>query len=578
MDTFKANCDNAYENGTPLIEDDVYDSLFKDARTTYKIEKNVVSPVYMGSLDKVRTQKELDLWFKNANDDFIVSEKLDGISALLFGKHMYTRGDGTNCCDISEFLEFMKIPGVPGISLAIRGELIMKKSIFHEFFSSKYKNARNLVSGQFSSKNISKNIVCKIDFVAHELINLKNTIQRPQKEQFEFLINNGFSVPIYKPLNKTHMCQESLNNLIDLFRDASEYSSDGLVMTIDKPYERVSSGNPKHSLSFKKEIETESALATVTKVVWQVSAKKRYIPVVHITPVNVSDVTISKVSGHNAKFITENGIGPGAQVLCVRSGDVIPKIAQVIKRVKHADLPSKTWNGVHVVETESSILSDVKTTTNLVRALGVKNIDVETVKKMNVKSFYDILTLTEEDLSSHFHDKTRLKILSEIRGLKSRVHDFARIVGASGVLGDGIGEKRIQIMLDQEPSFIRGRPQLQTLKNIKGFGNVIAQTIFENYEKMAEFVETCVENGVQIKELSATATTATTAVKKTICLSGFRDDSLKHKFVISTTVSKKCDALVVSNYSNSTKYQQAKKLNIPIILRSDLQKIENTVS
>jgi NAD-dependent DNA ligase len=98
---------------------------------------------------------------------------------------------------------------------------------------------------------------------------------------------------------------------------------------------------------------------------------------------------------------------------------------------------------------------------------------------------------------------------------------------------------------------------------------------------MAAFVETCVENGVQIKELSATATTATTAttaVKKTICLSGFRDDSLKQKFVISTTVSKKCDALVVSNYSNSTKYQQAKKLNIPIILRSDLQKIENTVS
>lgn len=586
INVFKLKCDAAYENGNPLVEDDVYDSLFKDVGTSYKIEKNVVSPVYMGSLDKIRTQKELELWTRNLHETnstttFIVSEKLDGISALLVGNEidekMYTKGDGTNCCDISEFLKFIKIPKIQDRDLAIRGELIMKKSIFQEFFSTKYKNARNLVSGQFSSKNISKNIVCKIDFIAHELINLKDSRQKPQIEQFEFLVKNGFNVPKYETVSISCLSHEYLNKLLDSNRDTSDYSSDGLVLTINKTYERVVSGNPKHSISFKKEIDIQSCITTVIKVVWEISAKKRYIPVVHVDPIELSGVTISKVTGHNAKFIMENGIGPGSQVICVRSGDVIPKIVQVVKRIQQTEdiLPSKIWKGVHVIEQESDVLSDVKMVTNLVRALGVKNIDVETVKKMNVKSFFDILTLTEKDLCGYFQVKTRLKIISEIENLKSRVHDFAKFVGSSGILGDGIGEKRVQIIIEYEPSFIHERPQLKTLKNIKGIGNVIAQCIFENYDKMHEFIKKSVENGIQIKELQNQehrATSCTTpCVKKTICLSGFRDDSLNHMFNISTCVTKKCDALVVNNNdSNSKKYQQAKNLNIPIILRSDL--------
>jgi ribosomal protein S2 len=55
-------------------------------------------------------------------------------------------------------------------------------------------------------------------------------------------------------------------------------------------------------------------------------------------------------------------------------------------------------------------------------------------------------------------------------------------------------------------------------------------------------------------------------------LSGFRDKILEKKYKILNSVTKDCQFLIVKDStSSSNKVQQAKKLNIPIILKSDLE-------
>ncbi|KAG1668737.1 hypothetical protein FOA52_014283 [Chlamydomonas sp. UWO 241] len=66
-------------------------------------------PIYMGSLDKIKNDPKALERFKSAFDKFVVSDKLDGVSALLVSDgdgrmKMYTRGDGTYGQDVSHLL------------------------------------------------------------------------------------------------------------------------------------------------------------------------------------------------------------------------------------------------------------------------------------------------------------------------------------------------------------------------------------------------------------------------------------------------------------------------------------------
>jgi DNA ligase (NAD+) len=84
---------------------------------------------------------------------------------------------------------------------------------------------------------------------------------------------------------------------------------------------------------------TESAISTVVGVKYNLSRLGKLSPVVQIEEVQLQDANITNVSGFNAKYIVDNGIGIGAVAKIVRSGDIIPAIIEVISRVT-PDIPS----------------------------------------------------------------------------------------------------------------------------------------------------------------------------------------------------------------------------------------------
>eukprot|EP00960_Hanusia_phi_P011113 325674-Hanusia_phi.AAC.2 len=146
-----------HEIGEPLVSDLEYDALKDelyelDPKNKYfkKIGEACITdktklPYYMGSLDKIKddNEKGLNNFIKKYKGEYNISDKLDGISALLIKKdgklNLFTRGDGTFGRDVSDILKHIKyVPENLEENDALRGELIIPKSSWNKSWGKAY--------------------------------------------------------------------------------------------------------------------------------------------------------------------------------------------------------------------------------------------------------------------------------------------------------------------------------------------------------------------------------------------------------------------------------------------------------
>lgn len=516
------DADEAYAKGRPIMSDADYDATFGDESTHHlataltKPGKKVSLPVWMGSLDKKRDAKSLEAWLKKTStDDFIVSAKLDGISALYDPKKnkLYTRGNGQTGCDISRFINHIKNADRVFENLAsnqsgslqkyIRGELIMANDVFdlkyHDF-----KNPRNLVAGQFNKKIINENIIADISFIPYELIVPCLPTQYPV---FEQLRDNPLQ---WVNMDKAEINVESLTTLLNEWTKDSNFEIDGLVVMENRMYTRNLSGNPKYAIAFKKDVSTE-VKANVIDVTWDISRWGLFKPVVIIEPVQLSGIIIHKLNGHNAKYILDNNIGPGAQILCHRSGNVIPCITSIVKPSNNIILPSKTWKGVDLCVNPGTDLNtdaiEIKKLVNIFSKLNVEHVNLKTIEKMyrecNLNSFPKIMRCTETDLESSFKYASVQRIVVGISALKTRWVKASLIVGASGILGSGLGLKRVESLFACLDTLKSGNwrtiPTVEEVMRVEGFAKVTANRVVDSFPDMISFLDMCLENGLKLQ-------------------------------------------------------------------------------
>ena len=151
----KLYLDDLYHNqGETKLNDEQYDLIKENIQkrdknyippTGAKIrdgDNRVKLPYWLGSMDKFTPDNEIKLnkWIsQNQTNEYIVEDKLDGVSCLIQITNgnikLFTRGDGIIGADISYLSEYFKtIPkNLKNInSLFIRGELIMPLNIFNK--------------------------------------------------------------------------------------------------------------------------------------------------------------------------------------------------------------------------------------------------------------------------------------------------------------------------------------------------------------------------------------------------------------------------------------------------------------
>jgi NAD-dependent DNA ligase len=454
---------------SPLLTDAQYDIIKEyierkfPANTAIKevgakiVKNKVVLPYKMASMDKIKPESgALATWTAKYKGPYILSAKLDGVSGLYTCEgatpRLYTRGDGKVGQDVSHLTRVLSLPCIPG--LVVRGEFILRKAVFETKYKGAFATARNLVAGIVNAKTIDDK-TRDLDFVVYEVI---KPVIKPSK-QMETLLAHGFKT-VWHTTTKT-LSNEMLSDVLQDTRAKYEYETDGIIVANDAVYPR-STGNPEHAFAFKMVIGDQMAEAKVVDVLWEVSQDGYFKPRIRIEPVNIAGVNIEYTTGFNGKFIEENGIGVGAIVRIIRSGDVIPYIREVIAPAK-AKMPEVpyVWTATRVdIMVENAAEDPAVKRKNVVGfflELDIKGLGESNLKKI-VEAGHDsvakILALPLATLEKVFGKGKTAPALYE--GIRARMESvtLGELMTASNMFGRGIGRKSVDALLAAHPDFL----------------------------------------------------------------------------------------------------------------------------
>ena len=331
-----------YNIGDSGISDNSFDALEYWIRKTGKkdisqigaipIKKIQVDlPYPMPSLDKIRPDEKAYIEFLNniPEKGLIWSDKLDGVSGMIVyneGKpiNLYTRGNGIIGGDITYLVQYINIPkDIPEKKLfVVRGELVIKRSLFREKYKNLYSNSRSFIVSNTNKGYITPSAI-DIDFVVYEVIT---------SQDFSELIGQGFQVVQHGYFPKNVLMLDITLTYKER-REESEYDIDGLVLEYSIPKPPITSNNPVHKKAFKMQLDEQLRTTTVEDVDWDISRYGRYNPVAIYKPVYIDHVRITRATAHNAAHVRDWNMGIGTLIKVTRSGDVIPQIKDVIVNI-----------------------------------------------------------------------------------------------------------------------------------------------------------------------------------------------------------------------------------------------------
>lgn len=640
---------NKYYNETPIVSDELFDIIKEHYEDEYKTKYKVGAPIksikstkltkstkssttniinvkngkvklpyWMGSLDKIKpSSKTFNNWINKFIGPYVLSWKLDGISALLCKikghVYMYTRGNGIEGQDISHCIEML---GSNGLNInkiiegdAIRGELIMSKENFKSI-SDRMANPRNAVSGIIGTKKPDPELLKLIDFVAYWVL----SPQLKASEQLEYIKKKDFVPRSVEYEIKPKLTLDELSAKLVEGRKSHKYEIDGVVVMDDSKYYPLESGsNPTYGFAFKQLLTDQIAEATVLDVLWEVSKDKYIKPKIKINTIELGGVEITYATAFNAKFVVDNCIGPGAQIQIVRSGDVIPKIEKVLKPAETGKpkLPTikYVWNETKVDIIASDLDADtmekiiVKKLTYFFDTLGIKWMGETTIEKFVSNGYDDLWKILQANKTQIENieglGKTLVsKLYSSIEaGLEER--KLEEIMAASQIFGRGIGIKKFKLIINDYPNILeiykeKGSAYTkQLINNIMGFDTKTTNKIVDSMGEFIGYLDKFLKlkpnllksNTVKsTKSVKLTKSTKSTELKldkyagKKIVFTGFRDKEIEEELEnvgakITNSVSSNTDLVIASNLDEkSSKIIKAKELKIKLISKEEFFK------
>ncbi len=327
-----------YRAGEPLISDSSYDHVFIAELSRRQPEhpflqevepepafspKTVELPERMLSTAKAYSFAGVSAWaerIKRAAEKsgldfskliFRASPKLDGYAAYDDGQRLYTRGDGRRGTDISRvFARGLQVAagGQRGLGA---GEIVVNHTFFQKNLAAHYDNPRNFQAGIIREKELNEQAASA---VAQGAAVFYPFTLLPRWEGIWAELAENFSV------------------IIADMKKRVDYDVDGVVLEITDPVLKKSMGATRHhyrwQIAYKE--NTETARVKVIRVIARTSRSGRVNPVAEVEPVRLSGAMIKRATAHHFKMVKDKGIGPGAIIELSRSGEVIPKIEQVI--------------------------------------------------------------------------------------------------------------------------------------------------------------------------------------------------------------------------------------------------------
>lgn len=596
-----------YETAEPIMTDDEFDALVEDLRTLapdhayFQVVGAPVSsgavrlPLPMPSLRKIKPDS-VDAWAATYRCPWLVSDKLDGISALWIPATgaLYLRGDGLVGQDMSHLVPL----GIQGLAkpveitadVMIRGELIVPKGSVPASAA-----ARNWVNGVLHQKTPTPADVSRIEFISYSVYSAKPL---KRSAQMKWLRLNGFKPVDYSIIGNA----ADLAPLLELRRAEGTYEIDGLVVGQEGAIPEAldpRAALPRDCVAFKMPLADQRAYSEVVAVHWASSMGGLWIPRVEIKPVKIGAATITYATGHNAKFIHENSIGPGAIISVRRSGDVIPTIEGVAIPADDPYMPEGThepkdglwaWDerGTHALD-KRGVVDAEKLALFLVDSLNA--FDIEGVSTKNalklaeagLDSLPRLWTSTQAQLVAVVGNALGAKLYEQLHK-KIPAASPERWIAAYQGWPRGFGKQRVASLLALAP--VEAWPQLKAPPRGMGqdsfestigcVGGFLAWRASLGWQAPAQ--EPVANNATPIVKVGGQAPVAS---KGGVCMTGFRDAALAAELAaagweLHDTVKKTTAVLIVADESGmgTTKVAAAREKGVRIILRKDVSQLK----
>ncbi len=595
----------------------------------------------MNSLNDAFSESDVKDWLSrlenylgsplNPNDEtlnpvFYVDLKMDGLAVeLIYENGIFvqgsTRGDGLIGEDITQNLKTieaipLKLSLLNGYALypktlICRGEVFLTKKEFTRINKEQerkgekpYANPRNIAAGSLRQLDSKITASRKLDFFAYSLVG----------EGEEYFKNYPTHESEYRALNKfgikTNPEGKTLNSLKEIFkfhqswvkdREKLPYEIDGLVITINdnRLYDQagIIGKAPRGAVAYK--FSPRETTTVVEDIRVQVGRTGVLTPVAIMRPVEVSGVTITHATLHNADEIKRLDLKLGDTVIISRAGDVIPKITSVLKNLrtgKERDfLMSKVCpvDGSPVVidgalhrcsnkycaaKHRESLYHFVSRGAFNIEGLGPKIID-RFLDEGLISDAADIFSLQKGDIEilERFGEKSAENIIKEINSRKTI--SLSRFIYSLGILH--IGEETAITLSKYFPTqtikeFIKKYSNLSSedLQNAPDIGPKVAKSICDWFhdEKNITFLKKLDQFDVGFVGSQSSVVSQKLSGLSFVLTGGLTSlsrEQAKEKIrtlggEISESVSKKTDYVVAGTDAGS-KLNKAKQLKIKIL-------------
>ena len=560
---------------------------------------------------------------------YIGELKIDGLGVALFYQNGYlsygaTRGNGQFGEDVTVNLRTIKsIPlrlkavtsePMPD-QIEVRGEVFMPKAALDLVNQQRdaneeppFVNPRNAAAGSLRLLDPGITAQRPLDIFLYHLsfgIDLQTHQQSLDEiQKFGFKLN---------PYNEIHT---TIDSVIDYYhrlcqiRHTLDYEVDGIVVKVnDLTQQRVlgtTAKFPRWAICCK--FPASQVTTRIERIEVQVGRMGVLTPVAHLQPVEVGGATITHATLHNEQELIRKDIRIGDQVVLKRSGDVIPKITQVLPDKRDGTeqifrLPdlcpdcqspiqrSENETAVRCVNTECPAqrkrrISHFTSRSALeIEGLGEQIVD-QLVEADLVKTVADLYQLQMGDLLGleKFAEKKAGNLLQAIENSKTVA--LPRVLFGLGIqhVGQTVAVSLCENLLSMDAIM---EATTERLQEINGIGEKIANSLvgFFSRSENRNLISRLREAGLQLAAIEASTTSSSDRhnffVDKTFVLTGVLTTMTRAEATqqiedlggkVTGNISRKTDFLVVGE-SPGSKQKRALELGVGVLAEADFQQL-----
>ncbi len=364
----------------PEVPDAEYDRLFRELQELESAHPSLITPdsptqrvgalplpsfeevehvVPMLSLGNAFSDEEVGSFGKRIADrlnvtdiQFVAEPKLDGLAiSLLYENGLLvraaTRGDGVTGENVTQNVRTIhSVPlrlvgdNYPRL-LEVRGEVYMPKAGFEilndrqrEAGEKTFANPRNAAAGSLRQLDSKITATRPLDIFCYSVGQVDGKrMPKRHSEILDSIKSWGLRVcPEIKTVKGMDECLAYYRHISEQ-RNSLPYEIDGVVYKVNQIDQQETLGfvsrAPRWAIAHKFPAQEE--LTKLLAIDVQVGRTGAITPVARLEPVEVGGVTVTNATLHNQDEIERMDVRVGDTVVVYRAGDVIPKVASVVK-------------------------------------------------------------------------------------------------------------------------------------------------------------------------------------------------------------------------------------------------------